>query len=300
MKALVPGMPPSFAGPVTSSTIVSMDLASIGDLQLAMKLAGIKPNKNLGQHFLVDRPSLEAIMAAADLCPDDTVLEIGPGLGVMTKPLSERVARVVAVEADQTLSSILRRGASSNLEIVEADIMTYDLTQLPTDYKVVANIPYYITSKIIRLMMEASNPPSVMSLLIQKEVAERIVTVAGHQTILSLSVQYYARPEVVQVVERYNFWPAPNVDSAVLRIVRRPSPAFAADPTKLFRLIKASFGEKRKQLKNALAGGLNTDTQTTATLLVEAGIGSMARAQELDWSDWEGLYKAALVAGLLA
>ncbi len=276
-----------------------MDLTSIGDLQLAMKLAGIKPNKNLGQHFLVDRDSLEAIMAAAELVPGDTVLEIGPGLGVMTAPLSERVSHVVAVEADHTLSSILRRGASANLDVVEADIMQFDLSRLPGRYKVVANIPYYLTSRIIRLLLESPNPPEVMSLLIQKEVAERIVSTPGKQTILSLSVQYYADPEVMQVVPRCNFWPAPEVDSAILRIVRRPEPQFVADPQKLFRLIKAGFGEKRKQLKNAMAGGLNADVATTTTWLDQAGIATKDRAQELDWPAWERLYRVALASGLL-
>jgi 16S rRNA (adenine1518-N6/adenine1519-N6)-dimethyltransferase len=202
------------------------------------------------------------------------------------------------VETDAILAELLRRDASESLEVVEQDILTYDVSQLPPGYKVIANIPYYLTSKIFRLLIESVNPPSVMSVLIQKEVAERIAAGPGALSILALSVQYYGQAEIVAMVERHKFWPAPNVDSAVLR-VRLTGPAFPADVHRLFRLIKAGFGEKRKQLRNSLAGGLNTTTDCAAELLKTAKIGPTARAQELSLPEWERLYKAAVKRELI-
>ena len=276
-----------------------MDLTRVEDVRTALRLAGIKPNKGLGQHFLVDRPSLEAIMDAADISHHDTVLEIGPGLGVMTKPLAEKSGALVAVETDHILADLLRRDAPANLTVVEQDILQFDLESLPKNYKAIANIPYYLTSKIFRLLIESPNPPSLMSVLIQKEVAERIVAKPGQMSILALSVQYYGTAEIVRIVERHKFWPAPNVDSAVLR-VKITGPAFAADPHKLFRLIKAGFGEKRKQLKNSLAGALNLSPEFTIKLIADAKLKDTARAQELSLPDWERLYKLAMKHDLLA
>ena len=275
-----------------------MDLSRVDDVRTAMKLAGIKPNKALGQHFLVDQPSLEAIMSAAAVTKSDTVLEIGPGLGVMTKPLTNLAGSVVAVEADHTLAGLLRRDAPSSLTVVEEDILKFDLTTLPPGYKVIANIPYYLTSSIIRLLIESPNPPSVMSLLVQKEVAERITAAPKDLSILALSVQYYASPELVRVVERHKFWPSPDVDSAVLRIVWT-GPAFPANPQALFRLIKAGFGEKRKQLKNSLAGGLNLSSDYAATIVKQAKLKPEVRAQELSLANWNKLYDVAVSKGVL-
>src|SRR5476651_377160 len=163
-----------------------MDLTRAEDVRTAMRLAGIKPNKGLGQHFLVDRPSLEAVMEAAAVTKSDTVLEIGPGLGVMTRPLTRLAGHVVAVETDLILAEILRRDPPENLEVVEEDILAFDLQSLPPRYKAIANIPYYLTSKIFRLLIESPNPPSVISVLIQKEVAQRIVASPGQLSILAL------------------------------------------------------------------------------------------------------------------
>lgn len=276
-----------------------MDLSRAEDVRTALKLAGIQPNKGLGQHFLVDKPSLEAIMEAAAPGPSDTVLEVGPGLGVMTRPLTERAERVIAVETDPVLAGLLRRDAPANLEVIESDILQFNLAALPAGYKVIANLPYYLTSKILRLLIEAPNPPSLMSLLIQKEVAERITARPGSLSLLALSVQYYGRPEIIGPVERHKFWPAPEVDSAILRVTLGKKPAFAADSTKLFRLMKAGFGERRKQLKNSLAGGLNTSPDFAARLLNAAKIPVTARAQELDLKAWERLYKTAAKAAII-
>lgn len=276
-----------------------MDLTNINDLQLALRLAGIKPKKGLGQHFLVDRPSLEAIMEAADLHPTDTVLEIGPGLGVMTRPLTEQVKDVVAVEADAELAELLGQGAPANLTIAHADALRFDLTKLPSGYKVVANLPYYLTSNLLRQLLESANPPAIMSLLVQKEVAERITAAPGKMSVLALSVQYYAYAKMMTMVERHKFWPPPQVDSAVIRIERRPKPAFPAEPARLFRLVKAGFGERRKQLVNSLSGGLNAENQTIINILSEAKINQTKRAQELTLEDWQRLYAATTAAKLI-
>ena len=275
-----------------------MDLTRVEDVRTALKLAGIKPNKGLGQHFLVDMTSLEAIVAAAEPEAGDTVLEIGPGLGVMTRPLTSQAKHVVAVETDPILADLLRRDAPDNLEVVESDILKFDLSMLPPRYKVIANLPYYLTSKIFRLLIQSPNPPSVMSVLIQKEVAERICAKPGALSILALSVQFWGTPSIVATVERHKFWPAPNVDSSVLKVTLT-GPAFDADPDKLFRLIKSGFGEKRKQLKNSLAGGLNCTTEVAVELIRDAKLQPTARAQELDLAAWERLYKLALKAELI-
>lgn len=277
-----------------------MDLRNLKDLKVAMQLAGIKANKNLGQHFLVDAEAVETIIKAADISADDTVLEIGPGLGVMTDQLAETGAEIVAVETDTKLVELLRRRLPSNVTITEADIMKFNLDQLPADYKVVANVPYYITSPILRLLMEATNPPQQAVLLIQKEVAKRLVAKPGQLSVLALSVQYYAKVELVAVVPHDKFWPAPKVDSAVVSITRRAQPAFAADTTKLFRLIKAGFGEKRKQLHNALAGGLQIADAQAAAVIAAADLPASARAQELSLAEWQQLYEACGAQGYLA
>ena len=276
-----------------------MDLTDTHDLKIALQLAGLKADKNLGQHFLVDQESLQAVMAAGDLKADDTVLEIGPGLGVMTTPLTQQVGKVIAVEADQRLADLLRRDQPANLEIVHQDIMRFDLRLLPKRYKVVANIPYYLTSGILRLFLEADSKPQILALLIQKEVAERVTAQPGNMSVLALSVQYYGKPELKAVVERHKFWPPPQVDSAVLQIKVHKKPAFPAEPDKLFRLIKAGFGEKRKMLKNSLAGGLNIAMDLSAKLIDESRLAETARAQELSLNDWQRLYLCCLRQGVL-
>lgn len=271
-----------------------MDLTNIDDLRVALRLSGIKPAKGLGQHFLIDKDSLEAVLEGGDLKPNDVVLEIGPGLGVMTVPLLSRVAQVVAVETDPNLIELLQRDRPDNLKVVASDIMQFNTAELPSGYKVVANIPYYITSSIFRLLLESPNPPQRMSMLIQKEVAERITAGPGKMSVLALSVQYYGKPALTRVVERYKFWPAPQVDSAVLVVDVYDKPAFPADEERLFRLIKAGFGEKRKMLKNSLAGGLNISMDRSQSLLEGSGISVTARAQELSLEEWERLYRESL------
>lgn len=260
----------------------------------------VQPKKELGQHWLDDEADLAAIVATAELSPEDTVLEIGPGLGALTKHLVATTARLVAVEADAALfKRLTKQSEFADVEFRQADIRRFDLSELPEGYKVVANIPYYLTSWLLQHLLEAENPPSSMTLLVQKEVAERVCAAPGQMSVLAFSVQYYARPEISRIVPKEHFTPPPKIDSAVLHIARTPEPAFTADDKQLFRLVKAGFGEKRKQLKNALAGGLQLEAETALMLLNEADLSPTARAQELDMQQWNRLYDAALQRGIL-
>lgn len=269
-----------------------MDLTKIENIRLALKLAGLSAKKSLGQNFLVDREALESIVGAAKLTVDDTVLEIGPGLGVLTDELVKYTNNVVALEADRDLAQLLKARAAGNLRVECVDALAFNLSSLPRNYKVVSNLPYYITSPLIRMLLEASNKPSTMTLLVQKEVAERIVASPGKMSVLGFSVQYYGQPELVAQVGAKSFYPAPKVDSAVLHIRVGDSPAFRADSRRLFRLVKAGFGEKRKMLRNSLAGGLAMSPEQVIDLMHMAGIADTARAQELSIVEWQQLYEA--------
>lgn len=276
-----------------------MDLTNPDQLKVALELAGLRARKGLGQHFLVDQDSLQMILDAGDLKPDDTVVEIGPGLGVMTLPLTQRTKRVIAIELDEQLAELLQRDKPGNLEVWHEDVLKFDLRRLPERYKVVANIPYYATSKIIQTMLEAPKPPQKLVLLIQKEVAQRIVAEPRQMSVLAASVQYYGKPSLVGVVERHKFWPAPKVDSAVLQIDVYDKPRFEADRQKLFRLIKAGFGEKRKMMKNSMAGGLNISMELAVRLIEQAKLSSTVRAQEMSMDEWQRLYVAAVKAEII-
>lgn len=252
----------------------------------------IPTNKALGQHWLFDETALEAVVAAGEVVSTDTVLEIGPGPGALTAKLAQLAHKVIAVEADSELAEgLIVRVPADNLEVKVASILDYDFSELPPEYKVVANIPYYITSKIIRLCLENNNPPRLMALLVQKEVAERITALPGAMSVLAFSVQYYGEPRILGTVAKELFEPIPKVDSAILQIRRRPKPYFSADTKQLFRLVKAGFGERRKKLVNSLAGGLQADKTEVAQWLKGADIAHNVRAQELSMDEWHKLYK---------
>ncbi len=251
-----------------------------------------QPNKSLGQHWLFDQDSLEAMVAAGEVSGEDVVLEIGPGLGTLTTHLTKAAKRVIAVEADTELATGLKtRIPDDNLDVINQDILEFDIGKLPNRYKVVANIPYYITSKILQNFLETDNKPAVMVLLVQKELAERVVAAPGDMSVLAFSVQYYAKVEMLDVVAKELFDPQPKVDSAILKLEIRDNPYFPADTKKLFRLIKAGFGERRKKLANSLAGGLRMDKQEIENILDRFNISSNARAQELSIDQWQTLYE---------
>lgn len=252
------------------------------------------PKKSLGQHWLFDSKSLGAICDAATIEPTDTVLEIGPGLGPLTIELTQRAKKVIAVEFDEQLARELpSRVPAFNLQVVHSDIMHFDLSQLPKGYKVVANVPYYITSAIVRLLTESSTPPVSITLLVQKEVARRIAADPGAMSILAISAQFYAQPELGLLVSADKFDPPPKVDSQIITLRMRPQPVFTDVSAKIFfKVVKAGFGEKRKTLRNSLAGGLHLEKQAAEALLKKAGVDPNARAEQLGLDAWHRLAKS--------
>lgn len=252
------------------------------------------PNKSLGQHWLTDRLILEAIADCATITSTDTVLEIGPGLGTLTSVLLGRARQVVAVEFDPELARKLPgQFPGKQLVVHNQDILKFDFRQLPADYIVVANVPYYITSKIVQALSETANPPRQAVLLVQKEVAERLAAPAGDMSILAIAAQLYHEVELGPVVPAEYFTPPPKVDSRVVILRRRLEPLFDDfDERAFFRLAKAGFSAKRKKLRSALAGGLNIGKQEAAELLEAAGIDPDERAEHLALDDWYRLEKA--------
>jgi 16S rRNA (adenine1518-N6/adenine1519-N6)-dimethyltransferase len=251
------------------------------------------PKKSLGQHWLFDSKSLGAVCDAADVQPTDTVLEVGPGLGPLTVELTQRAKNVVAVEFDEQLARELpARVPAPNLAVFHDDIMHFDLSQLPQGYKVVANVPYYITSKIVRLLLESPTPPVSATLLVQKEVAERIAAQPGDMSILAIAAQFYAEPRLGPVVTAGKFDPPPKVDSQIITLTLRPQPLFTdVTPKAFFSMVKAGFGEKRKTLRNSLSGGLGIEKAEAEALLQKAGCSPSVRAEDLSLEDWHRLAK---------
>lgn len=252
------------------------------------------PNKSLGQHWLKDRDVLAHIADCANLQPNDTVLEIGPGLGTLTSELLRRSKRVVAVEFDEELARKLpAQFPGKNLEVIQSDILSFDLSNLPSGYKVVANVPYYITSKIVQLLMTAGNKPSIAVLLIQKEVAERLAARPGDMSILAISAQLFADVSVGDVVKAALFTPPPKVDSQVVILKTRAVP-FLTDVTEkeFFRVVKAAFSAKRKKLRSSLSAGLGISKDELEVYLEKAKISPDVRAENLSLDDWVALARA--------
>lgn len=245
-------------------------------------------NKALGQHWLRDRDVLAHIADLAELEKRDTVLEIGPGLGTLTSELLRRSQKVVAVEFDAELARKLPgQFPGKNLEVIQSDILSFDLSTLPPGYKVVANVPYYITSKIVQLLMTAENKPSVSVLLVQKEVAQRLAASAGDMSILAISAQIFSEVSLGDIVPAALFTPAPKVDSQVVMLKTRDLSLVAdVNEKDFFRVVKAGFSMKRKKLRSSLAGGLGITKDATLQLLKKAAVDPDKRAEELTIADW--------------
>lgn len=260
-------------------------------ISFLLKKYGLRPHKGLGQNFLQDPIALEKIAAAAEIQPTDTVLEIGPGLGSLTRYLAASAKEVVAVELDQHLLPPLKAVLSSydNVRLIHGDILELNQSELITapNYVVAANIPYYITSAVIRHLLESPSKPRRVVLTIQKEVAQRICEKPGDLSLLALSVQVYGKPRVVAHVPAGAFVPAPNVDSSVLAIEIYPEPLIPGEYLdRFFRLIKAGFGQKRKTLRNSLSSGLAISPTEAADMLTRAGIDPQRRAETLSIDEW--------------
>ncbi len=264
------------------------------DVPRLLRAHGLTPRKGLGQNFLVDSSALRKLVEAAEIPPDAEVLEIGAGVGSLTVWLAAAARRVVAVEVDANLIPLLRQSLSglSNVTLVEGDILAVRLSEWLQEegYLVVANIPYYITSAIIRHLLESRPRPSRMVLTMQREVAERICAAPGEMSLLALSVQVFGQPRPVLRIPAGAFYPPPQVDSVSLRVDLYPQPLIPADLLNdFFRLAKAGFAQKRKTLRNSLSAGLAIPPAQAAALLEAAGIDPQRRAETLSLAEWERL-----------
>jgi 16S rRNA (adenine1518-N6/adenine1519-N6)-dimethyltransferase len=264
--------------------------------------------KGLGQNFLVNSAILEKITTAAALTPSDLVIEVGPGLGVLTRRLLEKAGHVIAIEVDPRMIAVLRNnlGQARNLSLIERDILETDPLDLinqesgrfsaaipaPFQYKVVANLPYYITQPIIRRFCEAKLKPLCMVVMLQKEVAKNIVAAPGEMSILAVSVQFYGKPRIVGIVPAGNFYPVPKVDSAILRIDMYPQPAVAVTSQEnFFRTVRAGFCAARKQVANSLSQGLAIPKPEVLSLMQIAAVEPQKRAETLTLEEWARLEK---------
>lgn len=263
-------------------------------------MMGTRPNKLLGQHFLVSRAVLATIVAATDLSTRDTVLEIGSGTGTLTRALAHRAGRVIAVEKDTRLADQLREALAdeetNNVEVIHGDILKTELSDLglrDSGFKVVANIPYYLTSRLVRTLLEGNPRPSEMLLMVQREVAERMTAKPPRMNLLALSVQAYGAPQIVTTVPAAAFQPRPRVDSALIKITGISERFFTEhgiSPLALFRIAKSGFGKKRKLLLNSLAELLGSKTVVRETLH-RAGLPEKVRPEELSLAEWAALTK---------
>lgn len=264
-----------------------------------LRRSGLKARKRLGQHFLIDEQVLEKIITAAELNKDDTVVEVGPGLGVLTTELAKRAGRVVAIELDDRLAELLEETTSSceNVSIVNEDVLKVSPSELlkgeSKSYRVVANLPYYITSPVLRHFLEAEIQPEIMVVMVQKEVAEEIAAEPGKMSMLSIGVQLYGQPEIVEYVPSASFYPSPEVDSAVLKVVPYTQPPVEIDDREgFFTLVRAGFSAARKQLPNSLAQGLSIPKTDVLALLERGGIEPKRRAETLSIREWADLWLA--------
>lgn len=268
------------------------------DFRALLRRHAIRPDKCLSQHFLFDVGALDKVVSAAEVSEQDTVLEIGAGVGSLTLRLAMRAREVVAVEVDERLLPALREvtAGNPNVKVILGDVLALDLDSLFRNrpYFVVANIPYAITSLLIRRLLEAAAPPVRLVVTVQREVAERVVAEPGEMSLLALSVRLYGQPRLVGVVPAGAFYPPPRVDSAILRIDRHALPVL--EPSRvpaLFALARAGFGQKRKQLRNALSTRLALPVGQVTEGLRQAGIDPRQRAQELDLAAWIRLTEVA-------
>lgn len=266
------------------------------------RIYDIKPARSKGQNFLINDGIYQAIINAAEIKPGETVIEVGPGLGFLTAALAKQASRVLAVELDDKLAGILQIAVDSqdvtNVEVINQDILRFnpaDYLSEAEEYRVVANLPYNITSIFLRTFLSSARPPQSLVLMLQKEVAERIVTTAPDMSLLSLSVQYYGTPEIIRVVPASDFWPAPAVDSAILRFSYdrpRPTAASIKADKHFFQLARIAFSAKRKMLKNNLLAGLKIELPILEKAMTQAGINPKARAEDLTLEQWRFLVAA--------
>lgn len=266
-----------------------------------LKKYGARPLKRLGQNFLIDKIVLKKIIQAADLKKSDIVLETGPGIGTLTQELAKKAKKVVAIEKDKKMVQILKetlRGIK-NARVIEGDVlkMKFPNYQLPTtNYKLIANLPYYIVSPVIRKFLESlGTRPSKMVLMVQKEVAQRICAKPPDMNLSAASVQFYAKPKILFYVSKNSFWPKPKVDSALIKIIPRKLSTRPGLVVLFFKIVKAGFSQPRKQLVNNLSKMLKLDKEKVKKWLLENGIKPSQRAETLTVKDWIRLTKNYII-----
>jgi len=270
----------------------------------ALRQFGVKPKKRLGQHFLIDEAVLERILSAVELSPGDIVVEIGPGLGILTEGLAKRGARVIAVELDSKLIALLKKRLAtfSDVKIIHADILkvaprqllqnNLPASELARGYKVIANLPYYITSPVLRHFLEVQPRPSEMVVMVQKEVGEAIAAAPGKMSLISVKTQFYSKPAIISYVPAASFYPPPKVDSAILRLdVYSQPPIEISDVAGFFDIVMHGFSSPRKQLRNSLAHSLEMPPNQVSIFLEKAGIDGKRRAETLTLEEWRELWK---------
>jgi len=272
-----------------------IDLTNIRELRNLLYAHQMRPNKAFGQNFLVDRSVLQRIIGAAEINADDQVLELGAGTGVLTRELAKHARRVVAVELERDMLSLLAETTRhfANVELVERNMLYVDPAEVfgSEAYKLVANLPYYITAPTFRHFLESTNPPRLLVVMVQYEVAQRIVAEPGDLSLLGVSVQFYGKPEIIAHVPARAFYPAPKVDSAILRIdLKDEVPLTSNQRDSFFRLVQAGFSERRKQLHNSLAHGLHRKDAVVQAWLSAASIDPARRAETLSIEEWLQLW----------
>lgn len=272
------------------------DLTNIHELRNLLYAHNMRPNKSFGQNFLVDRAILRQIVDAARLEPGDQVLEVGAGTGVLTRELAKQAHRVVAVEIERDMIALLHKttGHYQNVELITRSLLDLDPSEVfgQERYKLVANLPYYITAPTFRHFLESENPPCLLVVMVQYEVAQRIVAGPGDLSLLGVSIQFYGRPEIVATVPARAFYPAPKVDSAILRVeVNDRPPLTRKERDSFFRVVQAGFAEKRKQLHNALTHHLHRKNEEIRACLAAAGIDPSRRAETLSIEEWLRLWE---------
>ena len=272
-----------------------LDLTNIRELKNFLFAHGMRPNKSFGQNFLVDRSVLEKIVQAASIEPDDDILEVGSGTGVLTRELAQKAHRVVAVELERDMLTLLSETTKDykNVELLARNLLFLDPAELfaQSPYKLVANLPYYITAPTFRHFLENPHPPRLIVVMVQLEVAQRITAQPGDLSLLAVSVQFYGTPTIVAQVPASAFYPAPKVDSAILRIDVNPqTPLTQPERDSFFRVVQAGFSERRKQLHNALTHSLHYKNELIRAWLAAAGIDAGRRAETLSIDDWLRLW----------
>ena len=266
-----------------------MDSISSKNPKSLLKQYQARPSKRFGQNFLADRGIVRKIVKAAEITSKDTVLEIGPGTGELTKEITKTAGKVIAVEKDPRMVKILKEslGDAVNLKVVQGDIRRIDVRECgikENNYKVVGNLPFYLTAPVIRRFLESEKPPSSMTLVVQKEVGQRICQKPPRMNLLAVSVQAYAEPKIISYISKKSFWPQPEVDAALIKITPKGVPM--GDTDLFFKIVKAGFSQPRKQLINNLSKKLGVDKEKVGAWLEENGIRPNQRAETLFIEDW--------------